>query len=72
MLDAAFAENNRNIAYAMNEILERLDRLEQRMDETEQNRQFQQNLSSTPLAVDVVPTKASMKKLRASIMNLFK
>lgn len=67
-IDAAFAENNQQMMMLFRELSRRLDKLEADVEALKKTvESHTKNNPSTPIPVDIVPTQASLRRMRASI-----
>ena len=70
-LEAAILENNQQLMLLFRELSRRLDKVEAEVEELKQTiKSPSQNNSSTPIAVDLVPTQASLRRMRTSIQKM--
>ena len=69
-IEAAFNENNQQMMMMLREISRRLDKLEADVEALKKTVETHtKNNPSTPIPVDIVPTQASLRRMRASIQN---
>ena len=69
-IDTAFNENNRQMMMLFRELSRRLDKLEADVEALKKTvESHTKNNPSTPIPVDIVPTQASLRRMRASIQN---
>ena len=67
-IDATFNENNQQMMMLFRELSRRLDKLEADVEAlTKTVETHTKNNPSTPIPVDIVPTQASLRRMRASI-----
>jgi len=69
-IDAAFNESNQQMMMLFRELSRRLDKLEADVEALKKTvESHTKNNPSTPIPVDIVPTQASLRRMRASIQN---